>query len=144
MPLLEPKEQTFDNPDGSKSTFVLSKFPAVAGRRIVAKYPLSAVPKLGDYEVNEATMLELMAFVGVPREGAEPLQLTTQALVNSHCKSWETLARVEMAMMEYNCSFFGNGKASSFFEAIARQAQLLISKTLTDLSAQLSGQDKPR
>jgi hypothetical protein len=134
--MLEPIEKEING-----KTFILSKFPAVAGREIVAKYPLSGMPKLGDYEVNEATMLKLMAFVGVPREGA-PLMLTTRALVDNHCGDWETLAKVEVAMMEYNVSFFGNGRASSFLQGIAQKLPALATKILTDSLQQLSAKTK--
>lgn len=140
--MIEPKEIEIENPDGTKATYILSKFPAVQGREIIAKYPLSAMPKLGDYAVNEETMLKLMAFVAVPREGAEPLCLTTRGLVDNHVKSWETLARIELAMMEYNVSFFGNGKGSTFLEAITKKAQAFLFQTLMDLSGQSSRKGK--
>jgi hypothetical protein len=137
--MLEPKPIEIEG-----KTFLLSKFPAIQGREIVAKYPLSAMPKLGDYAVNEETMLKLMAFVGVPRDSGEPLMLTTRGLVDNHCKSWEVLAQLEMAMMEYNVSFFGNGKGSTFLEAITQKAQQFLIKTLTDLSPPSSQKSKPR
>lgn len=136
MPLLQPKEFSVTTQTGEPRVYILSKFPAIAGREIVAKYPLSAMPKVGDYAVNEETMLKLMAYVGVPREGAEPLQLTTRALVDNHIPDWETLARIEIATMEYNVSFFGNGKASGFLDAITAKAQALLSQTLTGSLAQ--------
>ena len=144
MALIEPKEVSIPDQKGVEKTFVISKFPAVQGREIIAKYPLSAMPKLGDYAVNEETMLKLMAFVAVPREGKEPLCLTTRGLVDNHCGDWEQLARVELAMMEYNVSFFGNGKGSTFLEAITQKAQAFLSKTLMDLSAQSSPKGKQR
>lgn len=136
--MLQPKEVMIKTADGTERPYVLSKFPAIAGREIVAKYPISAVPKLGDYGVNEETMLKLMAFVGVPREDAEPLRLTSRNLVDNHVPDWETLGRLEVAMLEYNCSFFANGKASGFFEAIAQKLPTLISQTLTASLAQYS------
>lgn len=142
--MIEPKEITVETQKGEKRVYILSKFPAVQGREIIAKYPLSAMPKLGDYAVNEETMLKLMAFVAVPREGAEPLCLTTRGLVDNHVPDWETLARVELAMMEYNVSFFGNGKGSTFLEAITQKAQAFLSKTLMDLSGQSSPKGKQR
>ena len=142
MALIEPKEVSIPDQKGVEKTFVISKFPAVQGREIIAKYPLSAMPKLGDYAVNEETMLKLMAFVAVPREGKEPLCLTTRGLVDNHCGDWEQLARVEMAMMEYNVSFFGNGKGSTFLEAITKKAQAFLSQTLMDLSGQSSRKEK--
>lgn len=140
--MIEPKEITIETQRGEKRVYVLSKFPAVQGREIIAKYPLSAMPKLGDYAVNEETMLKLMAFVAVPRTEGGPLPLSTRGLVDNHVPDWETLARIEMAMMEYNVSFFANGKGSTFLEAITAKAQAFLSKTLMDLSAQSSPKGK--
>lgn len=142
--MIEPKEATIETQRGESRVYILSKFPAVQGREIIAKYPLSAVPKLGDYAVNEETMLKLMAFVAVPQGDRPPLQLTTRGLVDNHVPDWETLARIEVAMLEYNISFFANGKGSTFLEAIAQKAQAFLSRTLTDLSAQLSQPTKRR
>lgn len=139
--MLEPKEITVQTQKGEDKVFILSKFPAVAGREIVAKYPVSAMPKLGDYAVNEETMLKLMTYVSVPTDGGS-LALSTRALVDNHVPDWETLAKLEWAMMEYNCSFFGNGRASSFFEGIAQKLQQFLMKTLTDSLAQSSQKTK--
>lgn len=142
--MIQPKELTIRTQAGDERTYILSKFPAVQGREIVAKYPLSAMPKLGDYKVNEETMLALMGFVGVPRDSGEPLRLTTRALVDNHVPDWETLARIEWAMMEYNVSFFGNGKGSTFLDAITQKAQAFLSKMLTDsLGQSLQGAKPP-
>ena len=138
----QPKEVEITTQAGTVKTYIISKMPAVQGREIVAKYPLSAMPKLGDYEVNDETMLKLMAFVGVPREGAEPLRLSTRALIDNHVEDWETLARLEWAMLEYNVSFFGNGQASSLLTNLTARAQQLITKTLTDLLGRSSRQGK--
>ena len=47
--LLHPKPVTIECNDGSSKEFILHKFPAIPGREIVSQYPLSAMPKLGDY-----------------------------------------------------------------------------------------------
>lgn len=125
--MIQPIEKEIDG-----VTYVLHKFPAVAGREIVAKYPLSGLPKLGDYKVNEETMLKLMAYVGVKQDNGNVLMLTTRALVDNHVQGWETLAKLEMGMLEYNCSFFGNGRASGFFDGIAQKLPQLITQILTD------------
>lgn len=124
-------------------SYILSKFPAVAGREIIAKYPLSGLPKVGEYKVNEETMLKLMAYVQVELETGAKLSLNSAALVNNHVPTWETLAKLEFAMLEYNCSFFQDGRISSLFEDFAQKLPQWISKMLTALSAQSSGQDKP-
>jgi hypothetical protein len=140
--MLQPKEVAIKCADGTEKTFVLSKFPAIAGREIVAKYPLSGMPKLGDYAVNEETMLKLMAYVGVPQTDGGVMKLTTRALVDNHVPDWEALGRIELAMMEYNVSFFANGRASSFFEGIAQKLPTLVTKILTDSLQQLSAKNK--
>lgn len=140
--LLEPKTITLPTQSGEPKSYVLSKFPAVAGREIVAKYPTSNVPKLGDYGVSEEVMLKLMSYVGVETAPGNMLALSTRALVDNHVPDWEVLARLEWAMLEYNCSFFGNGQTSDFFANIGAKAPQWISQMLTALSAQSSGAGK--
>lgn len=136
--MLEPKEHPLTRQDGREVTFILSKFPAVAGREIVAKYPVAAMPKIGDYNVSEETMLKLMAFVAVKLDSGAEIALTTRALVDNHAGDWETLAKLEWAMMEYNCSFFGKGLNFASLTNIIAKLPPSISQTLTDLWGQLS------
>lgn len=131
--LLEPKTIEIDG-----KSFIISKFPAVAGREIVTKYPLSGVPKLGDYKVNEETMLKLMNFVAV-KVGDSEIRLSTTSLVDNHAGNWETLAKIEWSMLEYNCSFFQNGRISTFLNDTAQKVPAWISKILMALS-ELSSQ----
>lgn len=139
--MLHPKTITLDTADGGQKSYVIHKFPAIAGREIVAKYPVANMPKVGDYAVSEEVMLKLMSFVGVPRE-KEPLMLENASLVDNHVPDWETLARLEWAMLEYNCSFFGNGGSSSFFAGIKAKLPQFLSPILTALSEQLSATSK--
>lgn len=142
--MLHPKPLTLRLSDGTERTFVLHKFPATVGREIVAKYPVANLPKLGDYGVSEATMLKLMAYVGVEVEGRDqPLMLTTRALVDNHAADWETLARLEWAMIEYNCSFFENGLSAASLAPLMEKAKPWLSQMLTALSEQSSPADKP-
>ena len=117
--------------------FIISKFPAVAGREIITQYPLSGIPKLGDYKTNEAIMLKIMFYVAVPMPDTD-LQLTTQALIDNHVGSWETLMKLEMAMMEYNCSFFRNGTLSTFLGDVVQKILAKISEISTLSSGQSS------
>jgi hypothetical protein len=142
--MIEPKEIPLKGQDGKTRTYIISKFPAIQGREIVTKYPVSNLPKLGEYQQSEETMLKLMAFVQVVPDGGSPIALTTRALVDNHVPDWEVLARLEYAMLEHNCSFFGNGLNSASFESIARKAVEWITKTLMASSPQSSQTDKPR
>lgn len=133
--MLETKELE----DGPKSrgggNFVLSKFPATVGREIILQYPSSALPKVGDYNTNEALMMKIMTYVGVKVDGRDdPLPLTTRGLIDNHVVTTEDLLRLEWAMMNYNFAFFGNGKLSGILDRVTAQLTALLSKTLTDLS----------
>lgn len=135
--LIEPKDVEIDS-----KQFILSKFPAIAGREIIANYPLSGLPKIGDYKANEEMMYKLMKYVGV-RINDTVILLNTPALINNHAGNWETLAKIEVAMMEYNCSFFQNGRVSTFLNDTVQNVPKWIIKILTALSQQLSQTEKP-
>lgn len=136
--MIKPKEITIDG-----KVYILSKFTPVEGREIVSQYLVTAIPKIGDYKVNQEMMLKLMSYVAIPRDNGTPLQLTKLELINNHVESWETLMKIEAAMMEYNCSFFQDGRVSTFLEDIAQKAQALISKMLMGSSEQSSLPTKP-
>jgi hypothetical protein len=105
MALIQPLEKEING-----RRFILSKFPAVAGREIAAIYTDNVLNKSNDYNLSESTMLKLMCYVAVPTETGVPLNLTTRALVDNHTGDWETLVKIEREMMEYNCSFFKEGR----------------------------------
>lgn len=135
--LLEPKEI-----DINGKAFILSKLPAVQAREIISKYPVANMPKLGDYKVSEETMLKLMKYVAVPVEGREPLQLMSIDLINNHVPNWEVLVQLEWWMLEYNCSFFQNGKALNFLDKLKVLAQQNVSEMLTGLLDKSSRAEK--
>lgn len=142
--MIQPKDCPLKRQDGTEAAFVLHKFDAIAGREIVANYPVSNLPKLGEYRASEAIMLKAMAFVGIRLDGRdEPLMLATRDLINNHVQDWETLAKLEWAVLEYNCSFFGNGLTSVSFGEWMEKARPWISQMLTALSEQSSAPDKP-
>lgn len=139
--LLEPTEKEIDLPGGGTKTFILSKFPAVAGREIITQYPTSATPKIGSYALNEELMFKLLTYVAVPMPDGTQLRLTTRALVDNHVPDFETLMKLEWEMMKYNCSFFRDGRMSGFLEMLTAKAQQLILSTLTGFSESLSKKD---
>lgn len=133
--LREPLEFTADGVD---KVYLISKFKAIAGRDIVTNYPVTGLPKIGDYKSNEVIMLKLMSHVAVVVGEDDAIILDSQALVDNHVPDWETLAKIEVAMMQYNCSFFQDGKISSFLDIIKATALQLISEISTDSAAPLS------
>ena len=141
--LLQPIEKEINLPGGGKKTFILSKFPAITGREIITQYPVSAAPKIGDYNLNEELLFKLLGFVGIPVKGQDPIQLTTRELIDNHVPDWETLVKIEWAMMEYNCSFFESGRMSSILDFLLPKVEGLISKIMTQFVQSLSEKDKP-
>jgi hypothetical protein len=129
MNLIQPKEITIEFED-EELKFNISKFPATVGREIIAKYPISNMPKIGDYKVSEETMLLLMKYV--ERVYPDRVQeLTNKSLVDNHVPSWEVLAKLEMLMIDYNCSFFRNGKGLDFLKKLQTLAEPKIIEMLT-------------
>ena len=141
--LLEPKPFAITGQDGKERTYILSKFPAVQGREIISKYPISAMPKLGDYAINEETMLKLMNYVAVETAKGVKQRLSTMELVNNHVPEWETLAKIEVEMIQYNCSFFLRDKALTFLDVLIQTATDRISSILTDSLAPSSPRTRP-
>lgn len=139
--LVKPKPITVTSLDGDEKVFVISRLPAVQGREIVAKYPMSALPKIGDYAANEETMLKLMSFVAVAE--ADGQRLVTKALVDNHVSDWEMLFQIEKGMLAYNTSFFGNGTTWSFFGNLKQTLKAFLIETLMDLSVASSKAGKP-
>lgn len=145
MPMLEPKEIEVKTLRGDMKTYVLSKFPAISGREIVSGYPLTGVPKIGDYKSNEEIMLKLMAYVSAKPDAEKPaIPLITRALVDNHVPDFETLVKLEIEMMRYNTSFFGKGEVSTFFATTIKKVLVSISPTLIPLLQQLSAAVKRR
>lgn len=140
QPLLQPKPITLTDQDGKERHFLISKFPAIAGREIIAKYPLSAVPKLGDYGVNEETMFKLMTYVAVKTDDGF-IRLLTPELINNHVMDWEVLVKLEEAMLSYNTSFFTGGFVQGFIAMLVEQGAPILSRILTSSLQALSQVD---
>lgn len=122
----------------SGKRFIIHKFSPIAGRRIVASYPLTAVPKLAEYEKNEEAMLTLMKFVDVIIDG-QPLRLTTAALVDNHVPSWDDLVRLEFETLKFNIPFLTESNVRSFGELIMSYAVNYLSKAMDESLRRIIG-----
>lgn len=132
-----PKVVDITDQQGVSRPYLISKFPAAMGRELVSKYPVANMPKLGDYKVSEECMYSLMTRVAALQPDKKQwVPLSSSAIYDNHVPDWEVGAKIEGAMWEHNCSFFGNGKTSIFFGDIARNLQQWITSTLTGLLAQ--------
>lgn len=131
--LIEPKEVEVD---GKK--YIISKIPAFQAREIMVKYvPTHLMNMNSDYEKIKEVILKLMNFVAVNVEGKE-IRLSTETLIDNHCTSWETLVKLEAQMIDYNTSFFKDGKGLTFLKRLENLATEKITEILTNLSDKLS------
>ena len=62
--MLEPKEIEIE---GKK--YIITKIPAVQGREILTQYPITAMPKIGQYKATEELMFKMMKYVYAISEG---------------------------------------------------------------------------
>lgn len=139
------KEEIFEllDEDGKKHTYLLSNFDAIAGRHIVSQYPMTALPNVGAYAENEKLMVKLMSYVAVPMPNGDKLRLSTEELVRNHVPHFEMLAKIEIKMMEKNCSFFRDGRSLNFLDTIAQVFTKKLLEILTPSSALSSQPEKP-
>lgn len=135
--LIKPKTVTLKNRDGEEKEFTISRFPATVCREIMAKYPLSNLPKLGEYKASEEAMLLLMGYVAVSIEGREQ-RLTTKALIDNHVDDGIQLTRLEIEMIDYNTGFFGLGGNRSFLDCLLQKFKQSITPMLIPLLERLS------
>lgn len=132
--LLEKKEIEING-----KIFIISKFPALDGYEIVTQLALTAIPKMAEFAQHKAMFIKMLAYVGVNNAGSvEPLQLTTEALINNHCSDWETMVQLGYAIYEYNVSFLADGRVSNFFMDVSQNIPVWTTKILALWSEQSS------
>lgn len=144
--LIKPKNITVKDADGTEHEFVISRLPAIAGREVLAKYPMTNMPKTGDYGQSKDAMLLMMKYVGKEMENGEVLRLSSEALVNNHIPDGEALIRLEIETLRYNSSFFGNAGSQNFLDSLLEKLAAGLPKvieTLTHSLAQSFPPDSP-
>lgn len=140
--LIKPRVVMIKNRDGVEKAFTISRLPATVAREVIAKYPLSNIPKLGDYQTSEEVMKKLMCYVAVDLDGREQ-RLTTAALIDNHVDDGIQLMKLEIEMIEENTGFFGLGGQRGFLDCLLEKSLLSITPMLTPLLDQLSAQASP-
>ncbi len=141
------KEVSITNQDGTISKYVLNKWSPMDGRSIVSGYPLSSIPKMGDYSKNEALMVKLMGYVSAHTVNGDLLPLCSDALINNHVHDWYSLATLEVESFRFNVSWLEDDESWSKFKttwvdsAISAVSEVLLNalKT-TDLQLAPTGE----
>ena len=140
--LIEPKEFTVNDQNGNPCHYRLGRIPYLSGgREICSQFVSSAMPKVGDYKLNEDLSRNMFKFVSVVRENGTEQALITDNLVNNHVPDFITGIKIEEAMLEHNLGFSVAGKVREFQQAWKTDLPALITKTLTILRQSLQEQD---
>lgn len=103
-------------------TYTINKFKPTDGRKIVAGYPLTLAPKIGDYAANEQLMQLLMSYVEVHLADGSKMKLTTKALIDNHVPEWDDLVSLEYQTLQANCKFMQGEGLHSFMDLIKEAA----------------------
>jgi len=143
MALLKPKEITIIDLDGVERLFLISRFPATDGMEILVKLPMSAMPKIGDFETLKAVRDDIFKFIAVKTELGE-IVLSTKALIDNHTNDAETAIKLMKEIIEYNFSFFQNGIVSSSLTRLMEKIPSVAQSILTRLLEALSKPNKRR
>lgn len=114
--LIEEKKITVKGVGGTEKEFIISKFPAIAGREIITGYPINNIPKLLEYKASEELMLKLMNYVAVEVDG-HIIRLSSAALIDNHVTDADMLLKIEFEALRYNTDFFNIAKKSLFLDS---------------------------
>ncbi len=131
--MIDPKEITIADSNGIDRKYIISKIPyASGGREICSQYLPTAMPKVGNYQLNHELFLKMMKFVSVVIEDRE-IPLSTTALIDNHIPDFITGIKIEKEMLEYNTGFFQNGEISTTLKTLSQNIQPFLIKILSQL-----------
>ena len=141
--MLKPKDIKVIDMDGVERSFTIGRYPATDGMEILYKLPMSAIPKIGDFDKLKEVRNEIFKFIAVKTENGD-LILSNKALIDNHTNDAETAYKLMKESIEYNYSFFNNGMISGFLDSLTKKIPNTASKILTLFSESLSKKTKQR
>ena len=113
-------------------TYRINKFGALAGRAIVAQYPLSMMLHSKEYERNEEVMLRLMTHVEVVLSDGTAQPLSTRSLIDNHIADWSDLVAIEIESLKYNAPQFFDGTAKGILGKVESWITVRLTKVMGD------------
>lgn len=129
--LLEPKKITLTDQSGKDHVYQLGKMPYLCGgREVCTQFLSTAMPKVGDYEKNEALSLKMFQYIAVVTADRE-ITLSTIDLVNNHVPDFVTGIKLEEAMLEHNLGFSVLGKLQEYRKQWDQSLPQLLTQILT-------------
>ena len=143
--LLNPTPLEVEGKDGVKRNYLLGDVPYLPdGREIASQFITTAVPKIGDYKLNEALSRKMFKYIAAVVDGSDPIILTTDALINNHVPDFITGIKLEEAMLERCLGFSVAGKLREYQGTWKNKGAGFLIKTLSQLSGALRKPDNAR
>lgn len=121
----------------SGKNYIINKFGAIAGRAIVAQYPLTMILQNKEYVRNEEVMMRLMSHVEIVLGDGTTQCLTTRALIDNHVEDWSDLVSIELAALKFNAPQFFDGTAGS----ILSKADNWLTAKLSEIMSKAIGEN---
>lgn len=111
------------------------------GRRIMHEYPMTMLPKIGDYKANEELFKILMRYVEVELAPNIWQKLDTDELIRQHVSAKDTIV-LEREVVDLTTGFFSSGKLMTIGMEITEFFIKKLILTLTQLSGELLQADE--
>jgi hypothetical protein len=131
MEMIKPKEVAIVDLDGEERKYIISRFPAVDGQRIITEW-IGALPSRDGSKSTDAGK-EIMKYVAVERGGSE-LRLSTDALINNHVPDSVSLIKLQALVMDYNTNFSKAVGNSDFFDSLTARLGDILDKLIPMLT----------
>ena len=140
--LLNPETIEIEGKDGKTRTYQLGDVPYLPdGRQIASQFVTTAMPKVGDYKLNEELSRLMFKYVAVVTDSGDTIILSTDALVNNHVPDFITGIKLEEAMLERCLGFSVAGKLREYQEKWKTTGAGLVTEMLSRLSGVLQKPD---
>lgn len=136
--LLEPKEIEIN---GHK--FIISKMPCTVAQEVIFNLPNGLIPIISDFKKAEEQAFKMLSYCErVYTDGRGSIPLISKAIIDNHVNDFDTLRKLEWECLQYNFSFFMDGRALNFLNEGISLAKSSLSEILTDLLGKLSQQER--
>lgn len=131
--LLEPKEVEIN---GNK--FIIGKMPCTVAQEVIFSLPNGLIPIISEFKKAEDQALKMLSYCERVYSDGRSVPLISKAIIDNHIPDFDTLIKLEYECLEYNYSFFSDGRALSFLNRGVSLAKSNVSEILTDLLGKLS------
>lgn len=138
--LLEPKEVEIN---GYK--FIISKMPCTVAQEVIFNLPNGLIPIIADFKKAEEQAFKMLAYCErVYTDGRSNVPLVSRAIIDNHVPDFDTLRKLEWECLQFNFSFFADGRALTLLNQGISLAKSNLSEILTGLLDKLSVPDTQR